>query len=142
MGRRSGALAAIPKKAIEPSAARLAIAKHLKSLTDMRSVNMAQVRAQVHEEECIETLVEFMRNEALPPTFRRDCAIDIVKFARGAIRVWAHAGETIDAEEVGESGNTVGEEISAARNTAALYEQFNQLVMKGIHPDNWPERVR
>lgn len=144
MARRQGALASIPKpkRTLDPSAARIAIAKHLSNLTQLHSVNMAQFRAQVHEEEMVQTLVEFVRDEEMPAPFRRQCAIDVVTFARGGIRVWAHAGETINPNTQGESGNTVGDEITAARNTTALYEKFDKLVAAGVHPDDWPDDVR
>lgn len=144
MARRKGALAPIPntKRALDVGATRLAIAKHLTSLTSMHNVNMAVFQAQVYEQECINTLMGFVRDEEMPPALRRQCSLDVLLYARGAIKPFAHAGNTINPSEQGESGNTVGDEITAARNTTALYEKFDKLVAAGVHPDDWPDDVR
>jgi hypothetical protein len=145
MARTRGSLGTVSKvKAVlDVNAARLAIARHLTSLTELHNVNMVQFRAQVHEEEAVSTLVEIMRDPEMPPALRRQCATDIVLYARGGVKVWVHDQATINAEAPGTTaGVTVGAEIEAARNTAALYEKFNLLVAQGIHSDDWPDDVR
>jgi len=145
MARTRGSLGSVSKvkRVIEVAQARTAIAKHLTSLTEMNNVNMAVFKAQAHEEEAVNTLVDMMKDVEVPPALRRACANDVIQIARGAIRPWAHSGATIHAEAPGDiPGTTVGQEIEAAKNTAALYEQFNLLVAQGVHSDDWPSDIR
>ncbi len=145
MARRQGARALAPKvkRVIDVNEARAAIASHMLSLTSRPGVNMAMFRAQSFEQECVETLMGFVRDDELPPAIRRSCALDIVTIGRGAIRTWYHTGETVQPDAPGEApGTTIGQEIQAARNTTELHEKLNKYVSEGVHSDDWPADIR
>lgn len=127
---------------INPREARAAVVKHLRRLNS--AVNITQFSAQLYEQEMVETLVEMVRNEATAPSLRRQCAIDVLTFARGAVRPWVHMGETVNPQAEGTSGlnATVGEEIEAAKNTARLHAQLDLYIAQNKPPSEWPEDVR
>jgi hypothetical protein len=103
---------------------------------------MLQLKAQMQEELIVDMLMGFAQDMTLPAQFRRDCLLDVAKFARGAVKSWVHEGETIDPEAPGAVGETKGDEIQAARMSAELYETLNELISRGVSSDNWPEAVR
>jgi len=127
---------------INPKEARAAVVKHLKRLNS--AVNVTQFTAQLHERDMIELLVDMAENVTMPPSIRRQCAIDVLTFARGQPRPWIHDGETVDPNMPGTSGlgATVGQEIEAARQTAKLHQQLAMLSASNVHPRDWPEEVR
>lgn len=91
-----------------------------------------------------EILIEFARDVELPAQFRRQCAMDVLEYARGKPKLWLHDGETIDPAAAGAAGlgATIGQEIDAAKQTARLHEQLARLTAQNIHPRDWPEDVR
>lgn len=135
MGRR-----AIEK--MDPKEARQAVARHMRRLMSTSGVNMAQFKAQVYEEAMVDLLAGFAMDAGQPPSFRRDCAKDVLSYARGAIKPWIHDGETIDPSATGDSGSPVREEIEATRVTAEAYQELDDLVRRKVPPEQWPERIR
>lgn len=144
MGRRSVATASDLARLERdgPRAARDAVVTHFRRLTGAAGVNLAQFKAQVHEEEMIDLLVGFTRDVTLPATLRRQCALDVVLVARGPIRPWEHAGETIDPSAEGRTGATVGTEIEATRLTADAYMRIASLTMRQVPFSQWPEDLQ
>lgn len=143
MGRRAVAIPDARKiERLPAHQARDAVVSHFRKLTGAAGINLAQFRAQLHEEEMVELLVGFTRDITLPASLRRDCAKDVVTIARGPIQPWIHLGETIDPQAEGRTGNTVGAEIEAARLTSRMYEQITQLTMKGVPFEAWPEELK
>jgi len=136
MGRRE------VEKAVDPQQLREAIGRHFRRLTNTAGVNMAEFRAQLHEEEMVELLVGFTRDMTATMPFRRQCALDVLQLARGQIRPWIHDGETIQPDAVGLSGRPVREEIDSARRAAEVYAELDDLVRRKVHPSEWPEAVR
>jgi hypothetical protein len=126
----------------EAKRARDAVIDRMRYLSRDLGINLAQFRAQIHEEEMVELLVGFSRDLTLPASLRRQCAIDVVTFARGRIEPWQHEGQTIDPQATGGSGHAIGEEIQAARLTAEGYERLNDLIMRRVPSDQWPEDIR
>jgi hypothetical protein len=121
----------------------VAIRKHFTHLSSSKgSVNLAQYAAQRHEEEMTEMLIGFARDISQPAFFRRECALDVLKIARGPIEPWKHDGKTIDQNAIGHTGSTVGTEIEATRLTTALHEAVADLTMRGIPVELWPADVR
>jgi hypothetical protein len=142
MGRRSGSVSVTALPAPRADRARLVAMQQLRRLTAASAANSAQLRAQVHEAEMVELLVGFTRDVTLPAGLRRDCAKDVLLYARGPVTPWLHDGETIDPAAIGRTGNTVAEEIDAIRLTSQAYEQMNGLVMRGIPFEAWPEDIK
>jgi len=147
VGRTKGALQKIPraKPPIDPVAARRAVAAHLTQRSRQSAVNLVQFVAQQHEVECVELLVQFARDETLPPALRRDCAKDILLYARGQPKVWLHDGRTVDPAAPSPRDperRTVGDDIADVCTATALYQQFNLLVSQGVHPDEWSDAVK
>jgi hypothetical protein len=135
----------LKQPANDAEAARRAAAAFLQARSKLGGVNLAQVTAQMHEIECVEQLVSFMRDESLPPALRRDCCIDILTIARGKPRVWLHDGRTVDPAAPSlrdPERRTVGDDIADLSVATALYQQFNTLVSQGIHSSEWPDAVR
>jgi hypothetical protein len=128
---------------LAPHQAREAAAAHYRGLTaGAGGINLAQFRAQLYEEQAVELLAGFMNDITLPAPFRRDCAKDVLLYARGAIKPWEHDGVSVDISATGRTGATIGEEIEAARLTAAAYEAINRLCMRQVPVDAWPEELR
>jgi len=127
---------------IDPKEARLAVAKHLRSLSARSGVNFLQFYAQQYEEEMLDMLVGFSRDMTLTATLRRQCMLDVLLFARGAIKPWIHVGDTVDPAAPGAVANTVGEEIQAARLMTDIKTKLDEYVRAGIPPEQWPEDVR
>jgi hypothetical protein len=127
---------------IDPKKAREAIARHFQALMQKSGVNVTQFKAQIYEEEMVDMLAGFARDMTQPTSLRRQCAIDIITYARGLPKPWIHVGDTVNPEAEGKVGETVGQEINAARLTANIYQQLDELVRRGVHPDSWPADVR
>lgn len=127
---------------IDPRKARDAVKKHLMRLQN--ATNGVQFTAQLHEVEMTELLVEMARNPIMPPGLRRQCALDVLNYARGAPKVWLHDGETIEPGAPGGAGlgATISQEIDAAKQTARLHEQLALLTASNVHPSMWPPEVR
>jgi hypothetical protein len=139
MGRRSVAVPDVRRiDRMTPQQARETVVAHYRALTVGAGINLAQFKAQLYEERAVELIGGFMDDVTLPAPFRRDCAKDILLYARGAVKAWEHEGNTINPDAIGRTGNTVKEEIEAARATAQAYEQINILCMKRIPVDAWP----
>lgn len=135
MGRR-GVETMTPKEIREQAA------KHFRKLSAASGVNLAQFRAQVFEEEMVELLVGFTRDITVATSLRRTCALDVIQIARGPQAPWFHDGKTVNPQAIGETGQTVGQEIEDARKTSALYTQLDELIRSNTHPSLWPESVR
>jgi len=128
---------------LNPQEARAAVAKHFRRLTNSQTgVNLAQFQAQLKEQEAVRLIQGFMEDPTLPVAFRKECALDVIKIARGPITPWFHDGKSVDPNAEGQTGQTVGTEIEAAKLTAELHERLNDLVMRKVPVDRWPEDVR
>lgn len=127
---------------VDPKMARAAVKKHLQRLQN--ATNGVQFTAQLNEVEMTELLVDLARNPEMPPSLRRQCALDVLAYARGQPKTWLHDGETIDSAAAGAAGMgaTIGQELEAARQTAKLHEQLALLTAANVHPRDWPEDVR
>lgn len=127
---------------VDPKIAREAVRKHLARLQG--SNNAVQFQAQRYETEMVDLLAQFARDPDLPPALRRQTAIDVLTYARGAVKPWLHDAETIDPTAQGAAGlgATIGQELEAARQTAGLHEQLARLTAANVHPRDWPAEVR
>jgi hypothetical protein len=135
MGRRS-------VSSMSPKEIREQAAKHFRKLVSAAGTNLVQFRAQIHEEEMVELLVGFTRDISLSPTLRRQCALDVIQLARGPQAPWYHDGQTINPHAMGETGNTVQQEIEEARKTSNLFTKLDEMIRSNTHPSTWPEEVR
>ena len=113
MGRRS-------VSSMSPEEVRSLVSRNFRRLVNTAGINLAQYEAQIHEGDAVRLLWEFATDEGNPKAFRRDCAKDVLQYARGAIRTWAHDGETIDPMAQGQTGRPVGEEINAVSDRDGL----------------------
>lgn len=136
MGRRGGV------ETMTPAEIRQQAAKHFRKLSAASGVNLAQFKAQVFEEEMVELLVGFTRDITVATSLRRQCALDVIQVARGPQAPWFVNPATIQPNAIGETGQTVGQEIDEARKTSALYTQLDELIRSNTHPSMWPESVR
>ena len=137
MGRRSSKdVMLTPKEMVE----RLRV--KFQALNAMPHVNMVQFTAQRFEEEAVKFVNSCIYAEDVPLAVRLECADRIVTWARGKPRDWIHTGETIHPEAPGTIGATVGEEIAAAKEAAAVYGEMDRLVRAGIPYREWPIEVR
>ena len=127
---------------VDPHAARNAVARHINKL--QASNNGVQFQAQIYEREAVDTLVALMRDEEMPPSLRRQCALDVATLARGQPKVWLHDGETIDPNAQGAAGfgATVAQEIEATTISVDLHLKLADYTRRNIHPRDWPEEVR
>ena len=136
MGRRSTAPAT-------PAQIRASVAKHFRHLMGPeRGINMSQFTAQLRERDMVELLVGFALDATLPAPLRRDCALDVIRIARGPIAPWIHDSRTIDPDGISPSGKPVADEIEEIRKTAELHQRLDELVRRGVPPALWPEAVR
>ena len=144
MGRRAVAIPDARKiERLPAHQARDAVVSHFRKLTSgAGGINLAQFRAQLYEEQAVELIAGFMSDVTLSAPFRKECAKDILLYARGAVKSWEHDGETVDTNAIGRTGNTIGEEIEAARLTAQAYEEINKLCMRQVPVEAWPEELR
>ena len=136
MGRRSTAPAT-------PAQIRASVAKHFRHLMGPeRGINMSQFTAQLRERDMVELLVGFALDATLPAPLRRDCALDVIRIARGPIAPWIHDARTIDPDGAAASGKPISDEIEEIRKTAELHQRLDELVRRGVPPALWPEDVR
>ena len=127
---------------LDANLARKAVAAHFRKITSKSGINYAQFQAQLQEEDMVRLLAGFAMDTTLQPTLRRECALDVITIARGKIQPWIHDGQTIDPEAVSAAGSPIKQEIDAARATAELYQELDDLVRRRIPPEQWPEAVR
>jgi len=136
MGRRSTAPAT-------PAQIRATVAKHFRHLMGPeRGINMSQFTAQLRERDMVELLVGFACDATLPPSLRRDCALDVIRIARGPIAPWIHDARTIDPDAISPNGKPIGDGVEEIMRTAELHQQLDELVRRGVPPAEWPEAVR
>jgi hypothetical protein len=105
-------------------------------------LNMVQFTAQMHEVEMVKILVGFVKDATLPPTLRRDCALDVIRLARGPVAPWIHDAKTIDPAGIAPSGRPVADELAEIKKATTLYQALDDLVRRGVPPEQWPEDVR
>lgn len=134
MGRRS-------VTSMSPEEVRSLVSRNFRRLVNTTGINLAQFEAQIHESEAIRLLWEFAVDENNPKAFRRDCAKDVLLYARGAIRTWQHDGETIDPSAQGVTGRPIGQEINAVRLATDLQQQLADLVAGKVPVSAWPPEV-
>lgn len=107
----------------------------------LRGHDISEFQAQQHAAD----MVNFLAAVALDVTqdigVRRQCANDVLNRAYGTPATKARV-EITDTSTRGQSGATIGEEIEAIRMTTMLQEQINELTMRNIPPEAWPEDVR
>ena len=104
---------------------------------------MAMFRAQLHEEEAVQVLIDMYRDPETAPGLRRQCALDVVSIARGPMAPWAHNGATIVEDGINpNTGLKIADEIDAQRRLSELHQQLDELVRQNVPADKWPEDVR
>jgi hypothetical protein len=143
MGRRNGT----PTTALtERDAANLhrAARKHFDRLMNAEGVNLAVYEAQLVEQDMVKVLANMARDTTgyTSPSLRRQCAMDVITIARGAIKVWAHDGATVNPNATTATGQTVGDLIEAAQTTSQLAQELDRLTREKIPPAEWPPEVR
>ena len=128
MGRRQVAV-------MDSGKVRAAATRQLRTL--LSRYDMGQLEAQAHEVEIIQFFVGVVRDMTAPLSQRIECGNHVLDRARGKPAVKAQV-EVV--ESAGADGE--GEEIIAIRATAELYQRLDDLVRRGVPPDEWPEDVR
>ncbi|MDE2580917.1 MAG: hypothetical protein KGL52_04735 [Rhodospirillales bacterium] len=135
MGRR--------KTEPNPAEIRRTVARHFRHLMGPETgLNMVQFTAQLHERDMVELLVGFALDATLPPPLRRDSALDVIRLARGPVAPWIHDRATIDPDGIAPSGRPVADELAEIKKATALYQALDDLVRRGVPPEQWPEDVR
>ena len=139
MGRRSGqqVVANLP-----PEELRRRTLNRLMTLSALSGANKARYRAQMFEEEMVDLLRDIAFAPETPASLRRQCALDVLVVARGEPGGLPAGAETVDPNAKGNTGATVGEEIEAARTSAALFAELDSLVRNRVPFVDWPERVK
>jgi hypothetical protein len=132
-------------KQLSPEDTRKAVKRHLYRLMTDGGVNLAQFKAQQHEEKMVQILVDFAMDDISGDTlshreFRAKCARDVLLYARGPVTPWIHSGQTINPQAIGPSGATVGAEIEAARQDAAMLAELDAYA--NVPYSSWPEELR
>jgi hypothetical protein len=135
-------MAARRRTAFDAEEARLAVMRHWRGLSHGAQINMTEYTAQQFEQDAVELIAGFMYDTSLPFTFRRDCARDVITYARGEQKVWLHDGLTVDPTLPGKTGHPIADEIKAIQATTELHKQLSDLMMRGVHPIDWPKEVR
>jgi hypothetical protein len=135
MGRRS-----VTK--LDPQEAKQVIRRHFRRLATSSGINLAQLTAQMHEEEAVQFFVGVMRDVTAALPIRMAAADKILVYARGIPKPWFHQGETVDPNATGATGNSVAEEIEATRVTTELCVELDALVCRQVPSERWPERIR
>jgi hypothetical protein len=135
MGRRSIAN-------LTPQEIRKQAAKAFRNVVHASSVNLVQFEAQIVEAEMVNIIIGFARDTEMPPGFRKECAKDVIQYARGPQAPWFHDGKTINPAEIGRSGVTIEAEIDAAKMTGDLYQKLDELVRMNIPLADWPDEIR
>jgi len=128
MGRRQVAV-------MDSGKVRAAATRQLRTL--LSRYDMGQMEAQAHEVEIIQFFVGVVRDMTAPLSQRIECGNHVLDRARGKPAAKAQV-EVV--ESAGADGE--GEEIIAIRATAELYQRLDDLVRRGVPPDEWPEDVR
>jgi hypothetical protein len=111
-------------------------------VNDLTGVNKAKYRAQCIEEEAVDMLRDIMTGIETPLSLRRECALDIIRVARGEPGRLPDDARTVEVEAVGGSGQKVGDEINAARVSAALFARLDSLVRNRISYNEWPDEIK
>jgi hypothetical protein len=141
MGRRS----LVQQRQMTPEQARSAVIRHFAHLNSHGGVNLAQMEAQVHEQTMVRLLADFAMDTTgeISYPLRAKCAMDVIAIARGPLREWLHTGQTVDPAAPSPDGkSTVGDNIEAAKASAAVHEELDRLVAQRINPSDWPVHVR
>lgn len=134
MGRRS-------VSSMSPEEVRSLVSKNFRRLVNTTGVNLAQYEAQIHEADAVRMLWAWANDAEQAVGFRRDCVKDVLLYARGGIKTWEHAGETINPSMLGQSGRPVGEEINAVRLMSDVMQELNDLVARKVPFAAWPPHV-
>lgn len=135
----------LKQPANDAEAARRAAAAYLQARSKLSGVNMVQLHAQMHEVACVEQLVEFVHDTTLPPALRRDCAKDVLHYARGTPKIWLHDGASVDVRAPSPrdpAHRKVADDIREVKDISALYQELNALVSAGVHTSDWPDAVK
>ena len=103
--------------------------------------DLAEFQAQTHSARMIDILAAFADDVTRPDEFRRSCANDVLNRAYGTPVTKAKI-EFHDPRAKGESGSTIGEEIEAAKVAADMFQRMNDLTMRRVPMDKWPEDVK
>ena len=111
-------------------------------VNDLTGVNKAKYRAQCIEEEAVDMLRDLMFDPETAPGLRRECALDIIRVARGEPGRISDDPRTIDGDATGTSGRKVDEEINAARVSASLFARLDALVRNQVPYDDWPDEIK
>ena len=133
MGRRN-----LPQS---PNELRKAISKAAQSATLRGTINVARWRAQLHEEEMVQLLVNFALDGTQSASLRRDCAKDVLEIARGKIVAQVHDGENVDPTAHTGGASAIGQQIEAQRIETNQWQTLDAYVGK-IASEYWPEHIR
>ena len=107
----------------------------------LRGHDVAEFQAQQYAADMIDFLAGVAMDVTQEIGVRRQCANDVLNRAYGTPATKQRV-EITDMTTQGHSGVTIAQEIEAIRLTTALQEQINELVMRGIPPEAWPEDIR
>ena len=127
---------------LPPEEIRRRTLNRLMRVNDLTGVNKAKYRAQCIEEEAVDMLRDIMTGIETPLSLRRECALDIIRVARGEPGRLPDDARTVEVDAVGGSGQKVGEEINAARVSAALFARLDSLVRNRIPYNEWPDEIK
>jgi hypothetical protein len=101
--------------------------------------------ARLNERESVEFIIAAAKDENLPTRFRRQCALGIIKLARGPRKPrWRHDGQDIDLSAPGTAGfvgATVGDEFEAVQITTRLLRAVEDLIAADVPTDQWPIEI-
>lgn len=107
----------------------------------LRGHDIAEFQAQRYAADMIDFLAAVAMDVTQDIGTRRQCANDVLNRAYGTPATKARV-EITDATTQGTSGMSIADQIDAIRLTTSMQEQINELTMKGIPPEAWPEEVR
>jgi hypothetical protein len=114
-------------------------AEQLRTL--LKRYDLAEFQAQTHAIRMVDMLAGFADDTKQSMEFRRQCANDVLDRAYGKPATKARV-EITDTAARSASGLTVGEEIEAAIVSAEVFQRLNDLTMRQIPIEQWPEDVR
>ncbi len=121
---------------MDPVRVRDAATRQLRTL--LGRYDMGRLEAQAHAAGAVQFLVGVYEDMSAPLETRIRCANDVLDRAYGKPETRAQ----IEVVDPAASAEGEGDEIVAIRATAELYQRLDDLVRRGVPPDEWPEDVR
>jgi hypothetical protein len=107
----------------------------------MQRFSIAEYAANKLTARMIEILGEMAEDLTLDPMVRRQCCMDVIERSDGKVRE-KDPRPAVPMFDEDRAGITLDHEVQAATAEAEELTEAERWISSGLHPDQWPDRVR